>query len=59
MREGTGRFVNRPTITGKKKYDRFFIYIPTEVARDSSFPFKEGDRLKIRIEKDGLFIVKI
>jgi len=58
MREGTGRFVNRPTVTGGRKYDRFFIYVPTEVARDSAFPFKEGEKLKIRIEKEGLVITK-
>jgi hypothetical protein len=58
MRKGIGRFVNRPTVTGGKRYDRFFIYIPTEVARDSAFPFNEGDRLEVKIEKDRLLIKK-
>jgi len=50
MLEGKGRFINRPTETGGKKYDKFFIYIPTEVARDSSFPFKPGEVVKVRID---------
>ena len=44
-----GRFVNRPTQTGGKRYDKFFVYIPTEVAKDTQFPFKPGDRLTISL----------
>jgi hypothetical protein len=44
-----GRFINRPTQTGGKKYDKFFVYIPTEVAKDSQFPFKPGDLLSISL----------
>ncbi|MDG6971016.1 MAG: hypothetical protein JRN54_07930 [Nitrososphaerota archaeon] len=44
-----GRFVNRPTQTGGKRYDKYFIYIPTEVARDSQFPFKPGDLLTVTL----------
>ncbi|MBN1860304.1 MAG: hypothetical protein JW840_02460 [Candidatus Thermoplasmatota archaeon] len=51
MIEGKGAFINRPTRTGKKLYDKFFIYVPTELARDSSFPFKTNDELKIRIDQ--------
>jgi len=47
---GKGRFVNRPTTTGGTKYDKFFIYIPTEVAKDSQFLFKEGDEIKIAVD---------
>jgi len=46
MIEGEGSFINRITKTGKKSYDRFFIYVPTEVARDSGFPFNPGDSVK-------------
>ena len=48
--EAKGRFINRPTQTGGKKYDKYFIYIPTEVARDTQFPFKPGDFLSIRLD---------
>ena len=45
-----GRFINRPTKTGKRTYDKFFIYVPTEVARDGLFPFKPGEEVVIRID---------
>ena len=48
--EGKGRFINRPTRTGKGVYDKFFVYVPTEVARDGLFPFHEGDEVTIRID---------
>jgi len=48
--KGKGRFINRPTKTGKRTYDKFFIYVPTEVARDSLFPFKPGEEVVTRID---------
>ena len=45
--QGKGKFVNRPTVTGGKKYDKYFIYIPTDVVNDSQFPFKAGDEVSI------------
>jgi len=51
--EGKGRFINRPTQTGGKLYDKFFIYVPTDVARDSLFPFKEKEVVLIRIDAEG------
>ena len=51
MIEGKGKFINRPTKTGGKLYDKHFIYIPTEIARDSSFPFKIQETVKINIDK--------
>jgi hypothetical protein len=53
MLEAEGRFVNRPTSTGGKLYDKFFIYVPTEVARDGLFPFKTNDKIKVRIDADN------
>jgi hypothetical protein len=57
MLEGKGRFLNRPTETGGKKYDKFFIYIPTKLATDSSFPFKVGEEVAIRIDIQSSKIV--
>ena len=54
---GKGRFVNRPTTTGGKKYDKFYIYIPTEVARDSHFPFEHGEEVNVRIDLDNNHLV--
>jgi len=53
MLEGKGGFINRPTRTGGKLYDKFFIYVPTEIARDGLFPFKVKDAVKIRIDKEN------
>jgi hypothetical protein len=60
MLEAAGKLINRPTQTGGKMYDKFFIYIPIEVARDSAFPFKAQEKVKVRIdvEKKQLVIEK-
>jgi hypothetical protein len=58
MQKGKGRFFNRPTISKGKKYDKFFIYIPTEVARDTNFPLKDGDRVEVEIKDETLIIKK-
>lgn len=49
--EGKGRFINLKRKTANKLYDNFFVYVPVEVARDSSFPFKPGEALTIKVEK--------
>lgn len=54
MKVGKGRFINKPSRTGKKVYDKFFLYIPTYVARDRDFPFKEGDLVVIKIDNGKL-----
>ena len=58
MRKGIGTFINRRTKTGKKTYDRFFFYVPTEVARDGTFPFSEGDKVEIEIKGKTVIITK-
>ena len=58
MRKGKGTFINRRTKTGKKTYDRFFFYVPTEVARDCTFPFTEGDKVEIEIKGKTICIIK-
>jgi len=49
--EGKGKFINRRTKTASKDYDRFFIYVPVEVARDSAFPFKPEDTVTLKIDR--------
>ncbi len=53
MLEGKGAFINRPTRTGGKVYDKFFIYVPTEVARDGLFPFRVKESVKIKIDEEN------
>jgi len=50
MLQGVGRFINRPTKSGKRVYDKFFVYIPTEIARDGLFPFKGGDEVLVKVD---------
>lgn len=57
--EAEGRFTNRPTKTGKKLYDKYSIYVPTELARDSQFPFEPGDEVTIKVEGDSVRIRKV
>lgn len=47
---GKGKFINRPTTSGGKKYDKYFFYIPTELARDSAFPFNTGEVVQIKVD---------
>lgn len=60
MIEGKGKFLNRKTKTASRDYDKFFIYVPAEVARGGTFPFKLQDEVIVRIdrEKNRLFIEK-
>ena len=57
MIEAEGRFINRPTKTGGRTYDKFFVYIPTEVARDGTFPFKSGEKVKVKIDVEEKRII--
>lgn len=50
VHKGVGKFVNRPTSTGGRKYDKFFVYVPTEVAKDSQFPFRAGEAVAVAID---------
>ena len=59
MLEGVGKVINRPTKTAGKIYDKYFIYIPTSVAKDSAFPFRPGEKVVVRIEGDKLIIKKL
>lgn len=47
---GKGKFINRPTSTGGKRYDKYFVYIPSDVANDSQFPLEAGDVITIKVD---------
>jgi hypothetical protein len=50
MLEAYGKLINRPTQTGGKTYDKYFIYVLIEVARDNAFPFKPNEKVKVKID---------
>ena len=58
MKVGRAKLYNRPTTTKGKKYDKFFLYLPTYVVRDEDFPFEVGEELVVRIEDGKLVIEK-
>ena len=58
MRKAIGRVVNRPTITGGKRYEKIFVYIPSQVAKDTAFPFKIGTKVEVEIKGKTLIIRK-
>jgi hypothetical protein len=50
---GKGKIVDRGW-----KYPKIFVYIPKEVASDTSFPFKIGEDVTVRINGERLIIEK-
>jgi hypothetical protein len=59
MLEGIGKVIKRPTKTAGKTYDKYFIYIPASVAKDSAFPFSPGEKVVVRIEGERVVIEKL
>ncbi len=41
-----------------KSGNSLYVYIPASLAKDSNFPFNEGDKVQIRIKEDSLVINK-
>jgi len=57
--EAKSKLINRPRTSKGKHYDAVFVYIPTDVAKDSAFPFKYDDEVVIRIDqKDKRLIIE-
>jgi antitoxin component of MazEF toxin-antitoxin module len=50
---GKGKIVDRGW-----KYPKIFVYIPKEVASDTSFPFEIGEDVTVRIKGERLIIEK-
>lgn len=48
--EGKSKLINRPRMSKGKRYDAVFIYIPSELFRDSQFPFRSDDDVVIRVD---------
>lgn len=47
------------TITGNEKGRRLRIYVPVDLSIDSAFPFKIGDKVKIKIDvKNSRLIIE-
>ncbi len=58
MLEGEVTFTKK-TITSKgHKYNTYFIYIPTNIALDSGFGYKPGDKARIRVDSKNRIIIE-
>lgn len=42
--DGIGKIVERKTESKGKKYKKLWIYIPSQIANDSAFPFQAGEK---------------
>jgi hypothetical protein len=49
---GKGKILNLPTKTDKRNYDKCYIYVSANVAKDSAFPFEPGEEVQIKINED-------
>jgi hypothetical protein len=58
MLEGKSKIINRSRKSKGKQYDSLFIYIPSDVTKDSTFPFESDDEVTVRIDKNRLIIEK-
>ncbi len=55
MQEGESKLSKHP------KASTIYLTIPADVVKDSTFPFKAGDKVSVRISDDfeGLEIIKV
>ncbi len=60
-RSGIGSVIGRKTVSKGREYERIWIYVPTKVSEDTSFPFKVGDPclVQLDLEKKLLVVKKI
>jgi len=58
MLEGKSKIINRSRQSKGKQYDSLFIYVPSDVTKDSTFPFRSDEEVIVRIDKNRLIIEK-
>ena len=54
--KGEGRFYKSKFKVEGQEYERFLIHLPPKLAGDTAFPFKEGEKVEIRIVGEELII---
>ncbi|MFX1389910.1 MAG: AMP-binding protein [Promethearchaeota archaeon] len=57
MKTGKGRIIKRKS--GNRKYDSFWVYIPSKISRDYDFPFSDKEEVLIDLIGERLNIRKI
>ena len=56
MTNAKGRITTRKS--GKGDYDSAWVYIPSKVFNDISFPFSDKEEVMIEVKKDGSLLIK-
>lgn len=57
MIETTTKFKGRTIVVKGKKYDTYFIYVPSDLKNDPRFPFERDDEILLRIDPDNKRLV--
>lgn len=57
MKTGKGRILKRKS--GNRRYDSFWVYIPSKISRDYDFPFRDREEVLIDLIGEHLEIRKI
>ncbi len=50
-RTGIGTIIGRKSVSKGKEYNRIWVYVPTKVSEDTSFPFKIGMPCSVQIDE--------
>ncbi len=61
MIEGEGQIIfGKKNVDGKvKQFGTAILYVPSQIAQDSAFPFHPPEKVKIRIDGERLIIEKV
>ena len=51
-RTGVGTVIGRKSVSKGREYARIWIYVPTKVSEDTSFPFKIGMPCLVEINEE-------
>ena len=51
-RSGVGTVIGKKSVSKGREYERVWIYVPTKVSEDSSFPFKIGDPCLVQLDTE-------
>jgi crotonobetaine/carnitine-CoA ligase len=57
MKKGKGKITSKKS--GNSRYESVWLYIPSKLVKDSSFPFIDKEEVSIEIENEKLIVSKI
>ncbi|HKM78857.1 MAG TPA: hypothetical protein VJZ03_07245 [Candidatus Bathyarchaeia archaeon] len=51
-RAGVGTVIGRKSSSKGREYNRIWIYVPTKISEDTSFPFSSGDPCYVHLDPE-------